>query len=301
MALFDLPVEILVDIIHLVLQNESSPSNILRVCKGFHGIGQPVLSLDLRFRSSTQLVLFSQAQGRRLGLPPRSMTVDLTGRSADFRVFRYLRDALLRCRGEFDKHGPIAFNTFCLRLHSYAQDTSLQFLEECLSFIDPRSFIWTGPDPEHHFSTAIVAPFSSRLFEAFGAWSNIRHIKVTNIAFSYFHASLRSPLLPDIPSLRTLYIGQATFLAPQSITAIFFENIMTNLESIRLVDAYGGSIWGPRIRRSDLENVAALILSESGSVDDGAILDRIRRIVFCEKKTERIMGGDRVEGGIFLL
>ncbi|KAH7925346.1 hypothetical protein BV22DRAFT_1011406 [Leucogyrophana mollusca] len=301
MTLSNLPIEILSDILYFSLLDEPIPSNILRVCKGFYQVGQPSLFLDLCFHSSAQLRLFSQAQVRPLSLAPRSVTVDLAGRNADFRTFQYLRDALLelRCRTNLDSHGLeiISLDAFCLRLHSYAQDTSLQFIQEALSFINPRTFTWSGPDPEHHFSTAIVAPVASRLFQAFGSWSNIRHIKVTNIAFPDVDLSVL-PLLPVIPSLQTLYIGQATFLAPQSVAAIFCGNGMMNLERVRLVDAYGGSIWGPRIRRSDIERAVALIFS--GPVDGGHAIARIRRVVSCEKKTERIMGGDRVEGSAFL-
>jgi hypothetical protein len=65
------------------------------------------------------------------------------------------------------------------------------------------------------------------------------------------------------------------------------------LESIRLVDAYRESIWGARIRRGDIE--AAAVIEIPGA------LERIRNVVSCEARTERIIGGDRVDGITILL
>jgi len=64
------------------------------------------------------------------------------------------------------------------------------------------------------------------------------------------------------------------------------------LEMVRLVDTYSDSIWGPRIRRSDVEK-AVLSL---GLEDHDACVLQVQRVVKCEAKTERIMGGDRAEG-----
>jgi hypothetical protein len=62
---------------------------------------------------------------------------------------------------------------------------------------------------------------------------------------------------------------------------------------VRLVDAYSESIWGPRLRRSDVEKAAETLCHTD---DQNAVIARIKMVVTCEKKTERIMGGDRVEG-----
>lgn len=67
-----------------------------------------------------------------------------------------------------------------------------------------------------------------------------------------------------------------------------------NLESVRLVDAYRESIWGPRIRRGDVERAAVGLGLGKGTEED--IVARVRKLVRCEARTERIMGGDRVEG-----
>ena len=102
----------------------------------------------------------------------------------------------------------------------------------------------------------------------------------------------------DIPSLRSLYIGQATFLNAQAIAGMFCQGGMTQLRGMRLVDAYSESIWGPRLRRSDIERAITLILAGAG--EQMAVIARVKSIVTCEKKTERIMGGDRVEGTYIL-
>ena len=101
------------------------------------------------------------------------------------------------------------------------------------------------------------------------------------------------PLLPQLPSLRTLYLGQATLVNPNSIAAMVCLSKQECLESVRLVDTYRESIWGPRIRRSDLERAA---LSFQIDLQPEDRVRRIRQIVKCEALTERIMGGDRVEG-----
>ncbi len=66
-----------------------------------------------------------------------------------------------------------------------------------------------------------------------------------------------------------------------------------NLESVRLVDAYMESIWGPRIRRGDVERAAVGL--GRGKDNEQELVERVRKLVRCEAKTERIMGGDRVE------
>lgn len=155
--------------------------------------------------------------------------------------------------------------------------------------------------------------------------------------------------------MKRLYIGQATFVPLGALAAWICnsdafsdpdvegmdrtrgerETVTVKLESVRLVDCYVESIWGSRVRRSDVERAACelpLFASESTSLssashphsvvpgnkvsysfDSGIGLEEedytevearrrrrdrveeVRRIVTCEAVTERIMGGDRVE------
>jgi len=148
----------------------------------------------------------------------------------------------------------------------------------------------------------IVAPVARRLCRIFGTWSNIQDITVTNITFSSEISGVDdsvTPLLPEIPGLRSLYVGQATFLSAGSVAALFCVNRMASLEKVRLVDAYCESIWGSRIRRTDIEKAAQTIMFPQGVALYEDVLSRIRKLLTCEKKTERIIGGDRVES-IFL-
>jgi len=76
---------------------------------------------------------------------------------------------------------------------------------------------------------------------------------------------------------------------------------MASLERVRLVDAYCESIWGSRVRRSDIEKAAQAIIFPQDGLQYEVVLARIRKLLTCEKKTERIIGGDRAEDSIFLI
>ena len=127
--------------------------------------------------------------------------------------------------------------------------------------------------------------------------------------------------LPIIPSLRELHLGLVIFLdpllvasplidpgeqlrPPTSLPDVFIRGSgLPNLEQISLVDAYRESIWGPRLRRSDIETAAVsmypTIDSNVGGLQGHLALEaakkRIQSLVICAAQTERIMGGDRVE------
>ncbi|KAG1835467.1 hypothetical protein EV424DRAFT_1308359 [Suillus variegatus] len=303
-TLDDLPHEILLLIIAYALSFGSVPSNILCVNHQFHNAGVEWLYRNLYFRSPEQLRLFAQ-MGENAGVVLRSVTVDLTGKFTRSDIWQHLREALCRYRDRTEKLGQgqkqIPLEVLCLRLHSYSRDTSHHVFEEALSVANPRVFRWTGPDPDHHFSTAVRAFSKSALCRIFGTWSNIQDITVTNITFSVDSDNSVMPLLPEIPGLRTLYVGQATFLSAGSVAAVFCVNRMASLERVRLVDTYCESIWGSRIRRSDIEKAVQIIMFPQDVVQYEGVLSRIRKILTCEKKTERIIGGDRVEGSVFLV
>ena len=93
----------------------------------------------------------------------------------------------------------------------------------------------------------------------------------------------------------------ATLLPPGAIAALLIARtaevragevgLTGGLESVRLVDTYWHSIWGPRVRLRDVEDAVRKIQSLGESEREEA-LERVRRVVKCEKKTERIQGGD---------
>ncbi|KAI0922983.1 hypothetical protein AcW1_002512 [Taiwanofungus camphoratus] len=304
MCLSRIPVELLSEILFLALHEHPCPSHVLRVDKSFLQFGQRILHSQLHFRTIRQLVLFLD-QVAPLACPPKSITIDLAGGAADFDVFFHLAVAMRRCRcnvvgscSEQPVQAPLPIELLSLRLHSHARSQKLEYIYEALKLVNPKTFIWLGPDPAHHFSTAIVPQATFYLFRAIRTWTNIQHITLSNLSFPSddlgMHTPFRHklPLLPVIPSLRTLCLGQATLLLPSSIAAMICLPGQDSLELVRLVDAYSESIWGPRIRRRDIEK-AALAL-ETGSQEE--VIAKVRRLVKCEAMNERIMGGDRVEG-----
>ena len=140
------------------------------------------------------------------------------------------------------------------------------------------------------------------LFGAMAVWTNIEQLTLTNIAFpsdiptigdSTVGIAQRERSFPLLPSLRVLYIGQATLFMPSAIAHMLFTPGQERLEQVRLVDTYKESIWGSRVRRRDVEKAA---LSLQLDLSPEAIKERVKKVVKCEAKTERIMGGDRVEG-----
>ena len=149
----------------------------------------------------------------------------------------------------------------------------------------------------------IVPAATLYLFGAMREWSRVEHITLTNISFpSELVQAFEidkvandhgSSLIPMLPNLRTFYIGQATRLHPWIIAAMVFMRGQEKLERVRVVDGYKVSIWGPRVRRRDVEEAALLLRM---SVGKDQIHERVHSVVKCEAKTERIMGGDRVEG-----
>lgn len=161
----------------------------------------------------------------------------------------------------------------------------------------------------------IVPSATPYLFSAISTWSNLRHLKLTNLALpSGQNPILSQSILPrshsnsstSRSSLCTIHLGQTAFLDPSEIARIVCSTHLPSLQEVKVVDAYRGSIWGPRIRIADIEAAAtALVLEihkeqDLRSDDENPILPhdrlvRIREIVRCEAKTERLMGGDRVE------
>lgn len=153
----------------------------------------------------------------------------------------------------------------------------------------------------------IVASAVNALFERFRVWTRLRDLHLANIAFPRDAEGL----FPTLPTLRRLYLGQATLFPVVSLAGFLCDPQMNSLEVVRLVDCYVESIWGPRVRRADLERVVVVVQAQGSGIplvgqDAGCgghcdtVLDRIRTIVRCEALTERIIGGDRADGlGVF--
>lgn len=132
-------------------------------------------------------------------------------------------------------------------------------------------------------------------------WTRLQDLHLSNIAFPRDTGGL----FPVLPNLGTLYLGQATLVPVVPLTCLLCHPQMNSLTVVRLVDCYVESIWGPRLRRADLER--AVVQAQGGGVSwvgedersGGRYergLDRIRTLVRCEALTERIIGGDRADG-----
>ena len=152
----------------------------------------------------------------------------------------------------------------------------------------------------------IVAPVVDVLFAHFRTWTRLQDLYLSNIAFP----GDTKRLFPILPTLRTLYIGRATLVPVAPLAHLLCDPQMSPLTTVRLVDCYVESIWGPRLRRVDLEHAVVQFHIPRGKLLDeeaeqsrrrcAKMMDRIRTIVRCEAMTERIIGGDRVdELGIF--
>ena len=158
------------------------------------------------------------------------------------------------------------------------------------------------------YASQIVASAVSALFQRFQVWTRLQDLHLANIAFPRDAEGL----FPTLPTLRTLYLGQATLFPVVPLASFLCDPQMKSLKVVRLVDCYVESIWGPRVRRADLERVVVQAQQRGGMIplvgDDAecgghhydTVLDRIRTIVRCEALTERIIGGDRADGlGVF--
>ncbi|KAH9937844.1 uncharacterized protein BXZ73DRAFT_89260 [Epithele typhae] len=284
MSLSCVPLELLVDILAYALDDTRSPSNILCVNSTFHAVSAPLVHSHLRFTSLHQLVLFSEFVFRRClklksppspGHPPTS-----------------------------DSHAQVPLDLLSLSLHSHSSNPHLDHIYKALSLANPRTFIWKGPDPEHHFSIAIVPWATHHLIRAIGTWAAVEHITLTNLTFPSDELGLHTPWTPSapllpvraLPRLRTVLLGKATLLPPPpsprcSSAPRRRRGGGTALERIRLVDTYRHSIWGPRIRLRDVVDALDAVGGLTDAQRDAARA-RVQRVVVCEKRTERIEGGD---------
>ncbi|KAF7440185.1 hypothetical protein PC9H_000529 [Pleurotus ostreatus] len=299
-ALLRLPAELVSAILEYVLLQHPSVTDILVVNSTFFHITQFILHRNLRFRTIRQLRQFAMGSGP-LACQPQTVTIELAGGVANHHLFTYIKDTLCRA---FDVNGGGSTDVdklqFTFNSHYSAASESLEQLYSALSISRPRTFIWTGPDPPHHFSIAIVPRVTLLLFQAMPAWTDLQHLHLTNVAFPSSNTASPLPsdhqyedIFPTIPSLQTVHLGQATFLSPLGVARLCANNSAT-LRSVRLVDTYLESIWGRRLRRSDVEQAVAQLTD--AEPERSRYLELMRRLIVCEARTERIMGGDRAEG-----
>ncbi|KAF9476052.1 hypothetical protein BDN70DRAFT_882883 [Pholiota conissans] len=303
-----LPPEILEDIFSIFLSTPNSGSVLclLRTSSNFLQIGQRFLYSQLRFTTQRQLASFISLYSlpkHILPYAPRSVELDIPRNTGSHSLFTDIHAIFSRCLpnvkdAQRDENGRYCLDSLYLRLNSHFFDSKIEMIYSSLSLINPRRFTWTGPAPPHHISIAIIPQAKACLFRALSEYTNLVYLKLTHI--SLFPVVGEMNHLPIIPSLRTFYLCQVIHLNPASIAALIFDPNSENLEKLYLIDAYLESIWGPRLRRSDVEKAAVKLIPTADNVGHPAVLDentrsRIHQIITCMAQTERIMGGDRVE------
>ncbi|TFY61728.1 hypothetical protein EVG20_g6955 [Dentipellis fragilis] len=329
--LLNLPQELLIHIISLSLGVHPSPSHILVLNKYVNGFATDILYNALRFTSVRSLLVFNLHPTRL----PRTVTVELAGGEVGRGAFGAMNFIFTRlaslarspespgsqtlvhnvdqtCDSDLGSGLDLAvlpLDALRLRMHSTANSAVDDTEIHALRHVNPQRFTWTGPDPAHHFSTAIVPVAFTFLAQHMANWTALQHLHLTNIAFPLppppEAGPVPVPLFPALPNLLTVYIGQATMLPLRPLAAASDSSIVTSR-------VYGGA----RVRRRDVEQ-AAIALVQRGVTfapeDEGLIspdadgsvwldvaVDRIRSVVRCEALTERIIGGDRVEGSAVL-
>lgn len=310
MNLLDLPPELLIRVLDIATSIHPIPFHVLVLNKLVYRIASPILYKHLYFPSVSAMAYFPPViWGSETVGKPSTITVKLAGGEVGRGAFRNLWRLLSKTRFLRDvtsstSTARLELEDLRLCMHSTsdsdADDQTLQALE-C---VNPRRFVWTGPDPAHHFSIAIVASVVSVLFARFQMWTRLRDLHLANMAFPRDAAGL----FPTLPALRTLYLGQATLVPVVPLACLVGDPQMNSLTIVRLVDCYVESIWGPRLRRADLEravlqarcNGVSLVAGDerSGSHYHDTALGRIRAVVRCEALTERIIGGDRADDGM---
>ncbi|KAG7095686.1 hypothetical protein E1B28_006400 [Marasmius oreades] len=225
----------------------------------------------------------------------------------------------------------LAIESVRLRLNSHAQDAKY-VIYDALRELDPISFTWTGPDPPHHFSIAIVRDAVPPLFLALSTYTQLTRIKLTNISFPEDSESSETSIgrfeLPFIPTLQFFHLGQSTFLAARTIARFVLKCIdpernvggastspdsavdsphvqgvsfrpakQPSIEEIRLVDVYEGSIWGIRLRMPQIINAALALLEMDQQFESGNSTkeDEVREAIMKIVKVE--VETERIEGG----
>ncbi|ESK88670.1 hypothetical protein Moror_3073 [Moniliophthora roreri MCA 2997] len=346
MCSLPLPAEILVEILSYVIHLDTI--NVLLTSHLFYSIGQNILHHDLTFNSIAQIHRFTENLANRvhanvllnkkelararngyLVCYPRSLCLDVAGGASWVRLpdsrnlvvstWPALQNALKAILNDLEHQSSLMagqelrrlkVETVRFRLNSHTNDTNY-IIYDALSQLDTQSFEWTGPDPPHHFSTAIVMQAVPYLFRALATHSQLTHIKLTNISFPEIgvdatNGSVRRFDIPYMPSLQHLYLGQSTFLSAPTLARFLLNGLQARtLQKVTLVDVYESSIWGPRLRMPRIIGAARALLAmeqelgQSVTREDemqqrlevihGAIMDLVTVVV----ETERIEGGDR--------
>lgn len=148
----------------------------------------------------------------------------------------------------------------------------------------------------------------TQLCRGISTWTSLKRLELSNIAFHNDGLELALALIticncPPFPFRRPdtstvgpvqIVIRQAVFMHPISVVRIALG--VPSLRELRLVDVYQHSIWGPRVRMGDVERSRLIVpfpAEDESLASDHDCLERLRDVVSCIAKTERLVGGDR--------
>jgi hypothetical protein len=143
MALTDLPFELLCAIVFDALSVHPRSSAVLCVNKAFYSIGQAHLHTYLSFRSAPQIATFGQ-DNTPLACIPRTLSVQLSGGTADFYTFDRLFAVFLRCQlrhvdSETAVDGltpPLTLESLSFCLHSHTRNPRLHIIQAALALVE---------------------------------------------------------------------------------------------------------------------------------------------------------------------
>ncbi len=174
-----LPVEVLIEILLYAIPIHPEVTSILCTSSLFLLVSRNILHQSLHFRSVSQLAKFAEAlRVSLLACSPRNIAVDIAG-GASGAIFPALDATLERIcsdpaakmtdtgtgrRLELD-HLRLVVNSHIGDPHPEKVFDALnrvKYVDRCFQDGDhsidnysPARFLWTGPDPPHHFSTAV--------------------------------------------------------------------------------------------------------------------------------------------------
>lgn len=142
-CLEDLPVELLAEIVFILFYGHPDASLLSILCINalIKDLLLRVLYTHLRFRSIRQLSAF--ANDGLVAYHPKTVTVTLSGGTADFDVFRQLAGVFKRCGAvggdcslaESGKTKQVSLDLLSLCLHSHTRNPQLRYIFEALSLV----------------------------------------------------------------------------------------------------------------------------------------------------------------------
>ena len=250
-----LPPELIFDILSVSLTLHPRPVHVLRTSSRFYSMSLRLLYNRLQFKSCSQIERFLTAYGRQplhIPYPPHVIELDVDN-DTKFNLFMQLRDLFRSCSlasgAEVDQQGRLVLDLLRLRLHSLSQDPNPGAVYDTLCVIKygysvvfcsyityfyiavhgsssgrvatlPTTFlsqyVMLSSPGKCRVSLQIVPCVLPQLFRALATYTHLIRLELTHLSFGFIEQSLK---LPFTPSLREIYLGQATFVSPSMIAA----------------------------------------------------------------------------------